>query len=334
MSSRDKNPESISSVRPQVSLIIPAYNEDGNLLTLYSRLAEILSSLDAMWEVIFVDDGSTDNTWNQILSLHEDNKSVKGIRLSRNFGHQYALLAGLSHSVGDAVISMDADLQHPPDLIPQLISEWEKGNMIVNTIRIDSDDLSLFKKIASRVFYKLFGLLSGVRIESGMADFRLLDRKIVDNILQFREESFFLRGLIQWVGYKNSTIKYKSLNRQSGSSKYTLKKMFRFALDGITSFSIIPLRVGIFLGLITAAISFMAIFYAIYAKLFTNSAVPGWASTLAILSFLQGILFILLGLIGDYIGRILLEVKKRPRFLIATKLGIDSVTTNIIDRSD
>jgi len=314
-------------------VIIPAYNEDGNLRILYATLVEILSSLDGMWEIIFVDDGSTDNTWKQILSLHEDDKSVKGIRLSRNFGHQYALLAGLSHSLGDAVISMDADLQHPPDLIPQLISEWKEGNMIVNTIRIDSDDLSFFKKTTSRVYYKLFGLLSGVTIESGMADFRLLDRQIVDNILHFREEDFFLRGLIQWIGYKNSTVKYKSLDRHSGSSKYTLRKMIRFALTGITSFSIVPLRVGIFIGLITSAISFMGIFYALYAKFMTDSAVPGWASTIAILSFLLGILFILLGLIGDYIGRILIEVKMRPRFLIATKLGIDSVTTNKIDRN-
>jgi dolichol-phosphate mannosyltransferase len=311
--------------------VIPAYNEDGNLRVLYSELKKILPILDVKWEIIFVDDGSTDTTWNEILLMHEVDKSVKGIRLSRNFGHQYALLAGLSHSLGDAVITMDADLQHPPHVISDLISEWKKGNKIVNTFRTDPEDFSFFKKIASRMFYKVFSLLTGVKMDIGMADFRLLDRQVVNDVLQFQEKSLFLRGLVQWVGYQNSRVTYKSQNRYSGASKYSLKKMVRFALDGITSFSIIPLRISIFIGFFTSIISFGGIFYALYAKYFTNTAVPGWASTIAILSFLLGILFILLGIMGDYIGRILIEVKQRPRYLVSAKVGLDVPSLNKID---
>ena len=308
---------------PQVSIVIPAHNEDGNIRALYEKLSATLGTLAMTAEIIFVDDGSTDRTWEEIGFLHVNDPSVKGIRLSRNFGHQYALLAGLTYAVGNAVISMDADLQHPPHVIADLVSEWKRGNKIVTTVRIDPEDFNFVKKAAARIFYRMFSLLSGVKVESGMADFRLLDRQVLNNILQFREESLFLRGLIQWVGYPNSTVTFQCSNRYSGSSKYSMKKMIRFALDGITSFSIIPLRAGILLGFITSVISFSGILYAIYGKLFTEDPMPGWASSIAILSFLLGILFILLGLLGEYIGRILLEVKRRPRFLVSDKVGVD-----------
>jgi dolichol-phosphate mannosyltransferase len=323
MNFKEKSIHRTDDGMPQVSVVIPAYNEESNLTELHDEIMKTLPSIGITWEIIFVDDGSKDNTWGKILSLRERNPSVKGLRLSRNFGHQYALIAGLSQSKGAAVISLDADLQHPPGIIPNLISDWKKGNKIVNTIRLDSEDISFLKKITSRLFYKLFSFLSGVKIESGMADFRLLDRQVVENILEFKEESLFLRGLVQWVGYPSSTVTYQSSERFRGDSKYTMKKMIRFALDGISSFSIIPLRVGILIGTITSGIAFCGILYAIYSVFFVEKTVSGWASSISILSFLLGILFILLGVVGEYIGRILLEVKGRPRFLIRDKVGID-----------
>jgi len=311
----------------QLSVVIPAYNEVGNIGRLYRELIKILPSLEMPWEIIFSDDGSKDETWEEISCLHEKESRVKGIRLSRNFGHQYALLAGLFHSSGEVVISMDADLQHPPNIIPKLIAEWRKGNKIVHTIRVDPKGISYFKKITSKLFYKTWAYLSGVEIGIGMADFRLLDRQVVDNILQFREEGLFLRGIVQWVGYRSSQIIFQCQDRLSGKSKYTFRKMFKFAITGITSFSVIPLRIGIIVGIITSFIAFAEIVYAMYSKFVLGTTVPGWASAVSILSFLFGILFILLGLIGEYVGRILVEVRRRPRFLISEVAGVDNVMT-------
>jgi len=324
MPNNQEAPQSSLKTSPQLSLVIPVFNEAGNLSQLIKELGEVLLSVGITWEILFVDDGSTDNTWDIIKSLHQNDNSVKGLRLSRNFGHQYALLAGLANGVGDAVITMDGDLQHPVAIIPELVSEWRHGNMIVHTRRLDPPTLSFFKKLTSRLYYRIFSYLSGVRIESGMADFRLLDRRVVKEILEFSEEGLFFRGIAQWVGYRSSTVPYTSHERFSGSSKYSLKKMIKLAWNGITSFSIVPLRIGIFLGFVTSLIAFAEIIYAIAVKVFTDAAVPGWASAVSILSFLFGILFILLGIVGEYIGRILVEVRQRPRYLIAEQTGLNN----------
>ena len=314
--------DSIDAGHIRLSIIIPVYNEAGNLDRLASELGEVLASLEIDWEVIFVDDGSSDDTWTLVEALHGRESRIKGLRLSRNFGHQYALLAGLANGTGDVLITMDGDLQHPPAIIPELVSEWRHGNMIVHTKRIDPPTLPLLKKLTSRLYYRIFSFLSGVKIESGMADFRLLDRKVVKDILALCEEGLFFRGIAQWVGYRSATVPYTSHERFSGASKYSLKKMIKLAWNGITSFSIVPLRLGIFLGFLTSFIAFVEIIYAISVRLFTDSAVPGWTSAVSILSFLFGVLFILLGIVGEYIGRILVEVRQRPRYIIAEQAGL------------
>jgi glycosyltransferase involved in cell wall biosynthesis len=308
---------------PEVSIVVPAYNEEANLAELYSELLKVLSVLSVSWELIISDDGSTDGTWDAIVALHKKDKNVRGVRLSRNFGHQYALYAGLAVAAGQAVISMDADLQHPPELIPILVGRWQQGCKIVLTVRLDSDNVPLWKRTTSRLFYRLLSLLSGVRIEEGMADFRLLDRQVVTTLLQCREGGLFLRGLLPWIGYPSCKVEYQPQKRFAGKTKYSLIKMLRFGWNGIVSFSIVPLRVGIVIGMFTSLIAFSGIVYAVYSKFISGTAVPGWASAVSIISFLFGVLFVLLGLMGEYIGRIFIEVRGRPRFVIDELVGID-----------
>jgi len=307
---------------PELSIVVPVFNEAGNIKKLYSELIPVLQELGVDWEVIFCDDGSDDATWEIIDQLHKNDERIKGIRFSRNFGHQYALFAGMQHASGKAVITMDGDLQHPPELLPKMLARWRAGDKIVHTVRVYNQEQGFLKKLSSSLFYKLFTFLSGVEMEGGMADFRLLDRQVLDELLKFKEEGLFLRGLVHWVGYQSSKLSFQCGQRFSGEGKYGLKKMLKLAWTGITSFSIVPLRVSIIIGVLTSLFAFMEMLYAIFAKLFTDTVVPGWASGVAVVSFLFGILFIMLGVLGEYIGRVLIEARGRPRFIISECVGV------------
>ncbi len=315
------SPEGQAGEAPALSVVVPALDEEGNVEPFSERLARVLAEGTLSWELIFVDDGSRDATWTKIESLHARDPRVGGIRLSRNFGHQHALLAGLSRARGRAVITMDADLQHPPDLIPRLVDEWRQGSRIVHTVRRYTDHQSLFKRFTSRLFYRLFSFLSGTELESGMADFRLLDRQVVDSLLHCEEEGFFLRGLVQWIGFPSTKVEFECAPRHSGVTKYNLRRMLTLLWRGVGSFSIVPLRLAMLLGLLTSAFAAEQGIEAIYRKLILGTTVPGWTQTMVVLTFLFGVLFILLGILGEYIGRILIEVRRRPRFLVQEEIA-------------
>ena len=305
-----------------LSIVIPLFNEEGNVAPLIKELEKAVSKIDKKYEVILVDDGSSDGTWSNIELAAQSNANVKGVKLARNFGHQPALVAGLAHSEGEAIISMDGDLQHPPALIKELMEKWEQGYQIVNTFREDAEVASFFKRITSRYFYKVFSILTDVPMSPGSSDFRLLDRRVLNNLLKFQDVDIFLRGAVNWLGFSTVTIPYKAAKRFSGDSKYSLRKMFQFAKGSIISFSTKPLIIGVWIGLITSFLSFAEIIY-IMIQYSQGQTVPGWASTIGILSFLFGILFIILGVIGTYLARIHVALQARPKYVTSKVVNIE-----------
>jgi glycosyltransferase involved in cell wall biosynthesis len=305
-----------------ISIVVPVFTEEASLPELYRRFTAAMNRVLLPFELIFVDDGSTDGSLNLMLEFSKKDGQVKVIQLSRNFGHQLAIIAGMDHAQGEAVITMDGDLQHPPELIEQLIEKWHEGYDVVYTCRDQTEDISLFKNVTSRCFYAIINRLAEVSISPGTADFRLLDRNVVESLQAFGERSIFLRGIVNWMGYRQIAIRYRAAARYSGESKYSLLKMLRFAIDGVASFSSIPLYLSTFVGMIISICSFLYAGFVIYLRLFTDRAVEGWTSVMVALLFLGGIHLVTLGIHGIYLGRIYKEVKGRPRYLIRRVYGI------------
>lgn len=306
-----------------LSVVVPMYNEVDNVETLLTALRATLDEMGVNYEMILVDDGSTDGTWAAIEAAAPGDHRLRGISLSRNFGHQNALFAGLHHVSGAAVISMDGDLQHPPQLIPRLYEAWLAGNMIVETQRSESRDASTFKRVTSRWFYKVFSAMSGLPISKGTSDFRLMDQHVVEIVTDMKDTELFLRGIAHWVGFARTTIPYQAVSRHAGESKYNLFRMFKFAMASVISFSTIPLKMGVWIGMLTSVLAFSELVYILIMH-FRGNAVPGWTSTLAVISFMFGILFIMLGVLGVYLGSIFETMKNRPRFLVGDSTGFEN----------
>ena len=299
----------------KLSIVIPAYNEQGNIVPLYTALSKCLA-LYKNYEIIFVDDGSSDKTLDNIKDIARSDPEVKYIALSRNFGHQNALKAGLDRTAGDCIITMDADLQHPVELIEKLVDRWRDGYDVIYTVRVNEKNVSLLKRFTSKIFYKTMNALSDTHLQEGTADFRLLDRKVVEFIKALRENYLFLRGIVAWAGFKQTWVEYTPNQRYSGTTKYSLRKMFRFASAGITSFSMKPLRLSIFFGFAIGLAAFVYGIYAVLASLLTNKTVPGWTSVIVSSLFIGGIQLFMMGIIGEYLGKLFLENKRRPNYIV------------------
>ncbi len=298
-----------------VSVVIPAHNEENNIIVLCERIEKVFESSKYEHEILIVDDGCTDNTLQIIKTIAQSRSNIFFIELSRNFGHQAALKAGLDQANGDCVISLDADLQHPPELFTEMLLKWEEGYEIVYTKRLEDKSLSLRKRQSSKFFYKLLNSLSDIELESGTADFRLLDRKVVETFREFKEIDPFIRGLVKWMGFRQYGIEYMPDKRLSGASKYSIKKMRLLAIHGVTSLSIRPLHTAIYLGFTFSLLSILYIPYVIHAFL-TGEEVAGWASVIMTIVFFGGLQLIIMGIIGIYIGKMFMQSKNRPNYII------------------
>jgi glycosyltransferase involved in cell wall biosynthesis len=303
-----------------ISIVVPVFNEQENVKVFYQAVCKYMEITGYPFELIFVDDGSTDETAVILDKLAQQDTRVRALLLARNFGHQIALTCGLDFAKGDAVITMDGDMQHPPEMLPQLINKWEEGFEIVQTIRKNTEGVSWFKQFTSGMFYRIINKMSNIHITEGGSDFRLLDRAAVETLKNFKEKARFIRGIISDIGYRQAHIEFVAPERFAGKSKFSFKKMSNFALDGITAYSRVPLRLAFYLGLLTGLLSLLVTVDVLYIKVFTTEAVPGWATIAASVLLLGGIQLVGLGIIGEYIGRIFEEVKQRPLYWVSKEL--------------
>ena len=304
----------------KISIVIPAYNEEGNLMPVYQRIKSVFEKMQGYsFEIIFVNDGSRDNTQSRLEEMALDFPEIKYIEFSRNFGHQPAVKAGMDYADGNAIISMDGDLQHPPELIPQMVQKWEQGYNIVYTIRSYPKEISYFKRKTSDLFYQFLSQISDVDLTNGGgSDFRLIDASVAQVMKNLKEDDLFLRGLTSWMGFKQTGIEFVAGERFSGQSSYDLKKMLKIAFTGITSFSVKPLYLATYLGFIFSSLSLLYIPYVLYAFL-TKTEISGWASLIMTIVFFGGVQLIILGILGIYLGKIFKQVKGRPNYIIRSK---------------
>ncbi|HOW34977.1 MAG TPA: glycosyltransferase family 2 protein [Candidatus Omnitrophota bacterium] len=304
-----------------VSIVVPIYNEKSGIPELYKRLTQALKVNAGPYEIIFIDDASSDGSFEVLKELHEQNMtSVKVLRLSRNFGHQLAITAGLRVAQGKGVIVMDGDLQDPPEVIPEFIRKWESGYDIVYGVRKERQGETFFKKFTAKIFYKLIRTVTNIGIPENVGDFYLLDRKVVTALNAMDERHRFLRGMVAWLGFKRTGVEYVREPRFSGQTKYTLWKMVKFSFDAATSFSFTPLRVISMMGAFFSVVAFLGILVIFYEKLFTDRTITGWSSLMVVVLFLGGIQLLSVGLIGEYVARIGDDVKRRPLYTVSEYL--------------
>ena len=309
----------------KVSVIVPMYYEEEVAEECYKRLKKVLEGLSEkyLYEIIFINDGSKDKTLNILENIAQDNKNVKVISFSRNFGHQCAVTAGLKYITGDAIVIIDADLQDPPELIPEMLKLWEDGNEVIYGKRKSREGESKFKLLTASMFYKTLNALSDVEIPKDTGDFRLVDRKVVEVINSLPEHNKFLRGLFSWVGFKQIPFEYERKERVAGKTKYPLSKMLKLAQDGIFSFSTKPLRIVGTMGIISILISIIILIYSILSYIFNwNDLASGWTSMMVTMTFLGGMILISLWMTGEYVGRIYDETKRRPEYIIERTFNI------------
>ena len=310
--------------RPLLSIVVPVYNEQEVLPEFQKRLSKVLDDLQASTEIIYVNDGSRDRSAEVIAGLHRQDPRVKGLSFSRNFGFQIAVTAGLDHAQGDAVILTDADLQDPPELYPEMIAKWREGYDVVYGVRASRVGETWFKEFTAKIFYRLIYRITDVDIPLDTGDFRLMDRRVVNAIRRMPERNRFLRGMVPWVGYRQTGVPYQRQARFAGESKFSsVRQMLPFAIDAITSFSYFPLQMATYFGFLIAAISAVAIVVVIILRLLGPHPLTGQATTLVVVLFLGGVQMISLGIIGEYLGRIYDEVKGRPMYLVDKKWGLE-----------
>jgi polyisoprenyl-phosphate glycosyltransferase len=310
-----------------LSVIVPCANEEEVLLETHCQLVEALSRIvNLCFEILYVDDGSTDSTPALLRELQLSDDRVRVVRLSRNFGHQMAITAGMEHAAGDAVVVIDADLQDPPEVIAEFVARWRNGYDVVYGVRTEREGETAFKLWTAKLFYRLMGRLSETEIPLDTGDFRLLDRRVVEALLAMPERDRFIRGMVSWLGFSQVPVAYRRAPRLAGETKFSLLKMMRFATDGIVSFSTMPLKLASYLGFAVSGISIIGILVALYARLFGKNWVQGWTSLVVAVLFLGGVQLICLGIIGEYVGRTYGESKRRPLYLVRERLGFEQMT--------
>lgn len=314
VSNSHKQPEG-----PVLSVIAPIHNEAGNIEPLITRLREAVSKETDRFEIIFVDDGSHDQSLALLEKASLTDKRIKVISFSRNFGHQVAITAGMEFSTGEAIVIIDADLQDPPELIPQMMHKWKEGFEVVYAVREDREGETFLKKLTASVFYRLLKSVTEFDIPVDTGDFRLMDRRVVDAFLAMPERNRYIRGMISWVGFRQTGVTYHRAARSEGQTKFTFRKMLRFALEGITSFSYVPLQLASLLGVLCATMAFLMLIYVFASKFFDHQVVRGWTSQMAITIFLGGIQLLMIGVLGEYLGRLVTEQKKRPLYIVNKK---------------
>jgi polyisoprenyl-phosphate glycosyltransferase len=300
----------------ELSIVVPLYCEESNIDYLFSRLETVVDQLGLAYEIVCVDDGSKDRTLEALINNHHRNPNIKVVALSRNFGKELALTAGIDYSIGKAVVPIDADLQDPPELITQLITKWREGYDVVYAKRRTREGETWFKRFTANAFYRTIGRMSRVPIPQDTGDFRLLDRRVVDALKRLPERNRFMKGLFAWVGYKQTFIEYDRAPRFSGNTKWNYWKLWNFAVDGITSFSMAPLKIWSYIGIILSLIAFLYASFLVIRTLILGIDVPGYASLMVATLFLGGVQLVSLGVIGEYLGRIYEEVKGRPLYLV------------------